>query len=102
MGSHPGHLTAVHGDEEAGCVFIMLLDLLISMCMFACTMDGRHVYALCPQRSEKGIRNSAAGATDGYRLPCVCWEQNLGLLKSSNHGVISPAPGRCLDLHIQN
>lgn len=56
------------------------------MYLFLCAclpahMYGRRVYALCPQRSEEGSRISAAGALDGYRLPCVCQEQNLGPLE---------------------
>lgn len=33
----------------------------------------------CPWGSEGGIRSPSTVATDGCKLPCWCWEPNLGL-----------------------
>lgn len=40
-----------------------------------------HMYVQCPQRLDKGTESSATGIVDGWQLPCVCWELNLGLLE---------------------
>lgn len=40
-----------------------------------------HTSALCPQRSEEGIRFPEIGITDGCQQLCGCRESNLGPLQ---------------------
>lgn len=35
----------------------------------------------CLQGSEKGVGDPGTGITDGCKLPCACWEANVGSLK---------------------
>ena len=39
------------------------------------------VCAWCSHRPEEGIRSPGTGVKGGCKLPCECWELNLGPLK---------------------
>lgn len=45
------------------------------------------VCAFCLRKTEEGVRSSATGGIDGYKLPYGCWELRLGLLeeRALNH-----------------
>lgn len=49
-------------------------------CMYVCVY---HVSAWCLRRSKGGTEFPGVGITDGWAVPCGCWEPNLGSLEAA-------------------
>jgi hypothetical protein len=48
--------------------------------LFTC-ISMYHMHSWYPWRPEEGIGFSRTEVTEGYELPCRCWELNLGPLQ---------------------
>lgn len=68
-------------EDLKGFLHLCILSYICEYFAYMHVCVSREVRHVCPGRLEEDIQLPGTKVTNGYELPCVCWELNIGPLK---------------------